>query len=467
MELIILPCPAQIILIDCALLGFLGDGGVALGLGVANLHFVGQQELGKHPGSQHLLGVCLVEHANGGALGNHGDIFRIKLGNRHHHRFKIHNLLLGNIHQGRVASHPGGTGGGVNGEDALAPVKEIGGVAVNFEGGECAALHLRRNVHQQFFGGIVKQQHIAAGGGIARIQLPEHLNHHIVGGFVNTGNQGFLPVYPVIATLILCGGCLTDFPDKVPCQFFRQREPQFFHIGFVHIAAFCGAHERQGIAALANAALGKKLRHDLLLQNRIKPYLTSPQTVFFVRHQPVQRHHGISAGEVGGDMVRVGDAHIGSGIGGDVGNHILINPAVIGVQLQIHLDIGIQRLKVRNGLFIDIDLIDIGIILGPEGNFILPGFVKAIRHFKSIPLHRTVAAAQQPGQQSRQQNKCGEFFHPLLPPLATPSIIFRRNTRNSTISGREITTAAAIMAGIFSRPKPLSRMACRPLDTRK
>ena len=40
-------------------------------------------------------------------------------------------------------------------------------------------------------------------------------------------------------------------------------------------------------------------------------------------------------------------------------------------------------------------------------------------------------------------------FHPFVPPLATPSMIFFRKTRNRTIRGREITTTAAIIEGIF------------------
>ena len=32
------------------------------------------------------------------------------------------------------------------------------------------------------------------------------------------------------------------------------------------------------------------------------------------------------------------------------------------------------------------------------------------------------------------------------------------NSKNKTISGREMTTTAAIIAGMFSLPKPFSRM---------
>ena len=60
-----------------------------------------------------------------------------------------------------------------------------------------------------------------------------------------------------------------------------------------------------------------------------------------------------------------------------------------------------------------------------------------------------------------------EFFHPFVPPLATPSMIFLRKTRKRMIKGRLITTTAAIIAGIFSRPKPFSLISCIPLETRK
>ena len=46
-------------------------------------------------------------------------------------------------------------------------------------------------------------------------------------------------------------------------------------------------------------------------------------------------------------------------------------------------------------------------------------------------------------------------------------MIFLRKTKNSKISGTEMTSTAAIMAGIFSRQKPFSRMDWMPLETRK
>ena len=41
-------------------------------------------------------------------------------------------------------------------------------------------------------------------------------------------------------------------------------------------------------------------------------------------------------------MVRVGDAHIGGGLGGDVGDHIVVDLAVIGIQPQVYGDVGVE-----------------------------------------------------------------------------------------------------------------------------
>ena len=120
------------------------------------------------------------------------------------------------------------------------------------------------------------------------------------------------------------------------------------------------------------------------------------------------------------------------------------------------MDARVQRLKILNGLLIDGHLIFVGVVFGPEGDFIFPALVKGVRHREGVLLPRTVAPAQHktPGQQQRKQ-----AFHPLVPPLATPAMIFLRKIRNSTISGTEMTTTAAIMAGMFSRPKPFSRIS--------
>ena len=59
----------------------------------------------------------------------------------------------------------------------------------------------------------------------------------------------------------------------------------------------------------------------------------------------------------------------------------------------------------------------------------------------------------------RPRNQAAKQSFPLVPPLATPAMIFLWKIKNRMIRGREMTTTAAIMAGIFSRPKPFSRIS--------
>ena len=129
MQIVVLARTAEIVLILLAVLRLGGDGDVALGLGIGDLHVVGQKILGKEPGGQHLLRVGLVEHADGGTLGDHGGVLGIKLGNGQDRRLKLHHLVGADIQQGGVRAHPGRAGGGVHREDALAGVEEVCGVA--------------------------------------------------------------------------------------------------------------------------------------------------------------------------------------------------------------------------------------------------------------------------------------------------------------------------------------------------
>ena len=45
-------------------------------------------------------------------------------------------------------------------------------------------------------------------------------------------------------------------------------------------------------------------------------------------------------------------------------------------------------------------------------------------------------------------------------------MIFFRKMRKRTINGTLMTTTAAIIAGVFSRPKPFSRISWIPFETR-
>ena len=168
-------------------------------------------------------------------------------------------------------------------------------------------------------------------------------------------------------------------------------------------------------------------------------------------------------------MIRIGYANIRCCVCRDVGYYIVINLSVISVQPQGDMNIRIQLLKIRYSLFVNFDLRPIGVVLRPKGNIVIPCCVELPRHDKLIKASRAMAGGQYRKychQKSYRKQYGYKLFHPLVPPLETPSIIFFLNTRNRTISGTEMTTTAAIIAGIFSLPKPFSRMACIPLETR-
>ena len=462
MELVVRALLRQIVLIGGVLPGLGGDGDVALRLGVGDLDVVGQQILGEQPRGQHLLGIVLVEHAHRRPLGDHLRMVGVELGHRHHRRLEVHIFVGADVAQRRVGAHPGGAGSGIHRKQALARVQEVGGVAGDLEGGERAVGGMGRDTVQQCLGGVVEDLHLAAVGGVARALLAQHLDHHVVRGLVDEGQQHLLPVDGEGAVGVFGGGRrIGHFPHKVPRQRLRQLIAQRLHIRLIHIARLGGAHERHGVVTAGEAALLQKLGDHLLQRGGVVFQGAAAQPVLHIGEQGVQRRHHIGAGEVGGDVVRVGDAHVGGGIGGDVGDDIVVDLAVVGVQPQLHRDVGIQRLKIVDGLVVDVHLRLIGVVLGPERDLVLPGLVKAVRHGEGVLPAGAVAAAQRQQREQRQQQR-GEphfFHHPLVPPLETPSMTLLRNRRNSTISGTEMTTTAAIMAGIFSRPKPFSRMA--------
>ena len=404
------------------------------------------------------MGIALVEHTHGGTLRDHHRMFGVKLGDGHHGGLKLHQLVLGNVAQRGIRAHPGGTAGGVDGKNALTGIEEVCRVAGDLKGGERAGGGVLRDGLQRLPGGVVEEQNVAFGSGIIRSLLAQKLDHHVVGGFVDEGDHDLLPVHHKISLGILRHGGLGNLPHKVPGELFGKGKAQLFHEGLVHIAGLGGAHIGDGVVIAVKGTFLQELGNDLGTGGGIKPDGIAAQTVFRVVKQPVQRNNRVHAGEVGGDMVGIGDAHIGGGVGGNVGDHVVVNAAVIGIKPQIDLDIGVKCLKIGDGLLINGHLGQVGVVFCPEGDLVLPGFVKVLGHGKGLHAPGAVTGTQR--QQTAQgQQQCKEFSHPLVPPLETPSMILLRKSKNSTISGREMTTTAAIMAGIFSRPKPPSRMA--------
>ena len=84
-------------------------------------------------------------------------MFRVKLGNHPHGGLKLHQRILADIRQRSVRTHPGGSGGGVDGEDTLPRVEEVGGVAGDLKGGEGSRLHMLGDGAQNVLGVVVEK----------------------------------------------------------------------------------------------------------------------------------------------------------------------------------------------------------------------------------------------------------------------------------------------------------------------
>ena len=138
MLFVVLPDAREVVHILGSLLGTGGDGHIALGRGIRNLHIVGEQVLREEPGGEHFLRVAVVKDAHGRPLGDHLRVGRIELGHHAHCGFKGDKLVAADVGQRGLRAHPGGAGGGVHGKDALAGVEEVGRIAGNLEGGEGA-----------------------------------------------------------------------------------------------------------------------------------------------------------------------------------------------------------------------------------------------------------------------------------------------------------------------------------------
>ncbi len=160
-------------------------------------------------------------------------------------------------------------------------------------------------------------------------------------------------------------------------------------------------------------------------------------------------------------MVWVGYADVRGGACCDVGYNVVVNPAVISVKPQIYAYVWIKLLKIRDSLFVDGSLGLVGVVFCPEGKLILAGFVKFCGDIESFGFSRAVTSCK--GETAYSHDSRAEDrkspFHPFVPPLETPSIILLRKIRKMIISGMDITTTAAIMAGIFSLPNPFSRIS--------
>ena len=127
----------------------------------------------------------------------------VELGDGAHRRLELHQLVGRYVQQRRLGAHPGGARGGVYREDALTGVEEVGGIAGDLERGERAGFGVLRDGGQKIGGFVAKQQYVAVDGGIACALLAQHLDHHVVGGLIDEGDEHLLAVDEVIAIGVL------------------------------------------------------------------------------------------------------------------------------------------------------------------------------------------------------------------------------------------------------------------------
>ena len=169
-------------------------------------------------------------------------------------------------------------------------------------------------------------------------------------------------------------------------------------------------------------------------------------------------------------MVGIGYAYIRRCVGCNVCDNVVIYFAVVRIKPKAYFYVWVEQFKVAYGLLVYPCLVLIGIVLGPEGKLILPRSIELLRHYERIHAAGAVARRERAAERNERYYKAYGFYcaaHPFNPPLDTPSIIFFLKIRNSAMSGTDIATTAAIIAGMLSRPKPPSRMACMPPETRK
>ena len=278
-----------------------------------------------------------------------------------------------------MGAHPGGAGSGVNRKDALARIEEVGRIAGDFKGGKCAAGNMLGYGAENTLRGVVENADSPGGVGIIRPQLPQHLDHHIVGGFIEEGNHDLLVVEKEDPVFFLRSG-IGHLPHKVPRQGLRQGVAQLFHKGLVNKACRRGAHIGHGVDRAADRALREELRDDLLPGRAVELQLASREAVSGVIRQRIQGHDDVVAGHIGRNVVRIGDADVGRRIGGDVRDDIVVYFAVVRVKAHVDIDIRIERLEIRDRLLVDLGLRLVGVVLGPESELDLLALVQLLRH---------------------------------------------------------------------------------------
>ena len=104
-------------------------------------------------------------------------------------------------------------------------------------------------------------------------------------------------------------------------------------------------------------------------------------------------------------MVGVGDADVGGGVRGDVGNDVVVDFAVVRVKPKIYGDIGVQGFKIGYCLFIDFGLGFVCVVFGPESDLVISGGVKFPGNGKGTLVLRAMTACKQSHRRKGNQGK--------------------------------------------------------------
>ena len=407
MHIIVRSFRRQIFLILLRIPRLLRDRNISLCLGIGDLHLIGQKILGEQPGCKNHLRIRLVENADRRTLRDHLRISRVVLRDRTDSRLKFDRLIRRDIRKRGIHAHPGRTGSGVDRKDALTRVQEISRVAGNLERRERTGLRMSGDLLEERTRRVVKDLDRPVLLRVRRVQLLQHLDHHIVGRLVNERDHRLLPVHGIISVRVLCGRSFGDFPDKVPGKHVRKRIAQLFNVRFVHIAGFCRPHVGKRVNMFAKPALLQEFRNDLLFCRSVIQKFTASQPVLRVRDQVIHRNNDVRARHIGRDIVRISDADIRRRVGGNIGNDIIIDLTVVRIQTHIDRHIRVQGFKIFDRLLIDPGLCLVGIIFRPESELDRFRGIESLRNQELVGSPGTMAARKEQCSRTGSRGKAG------------------------------------------------------------
>ena len=231
---------------------------------------------------------------------------------------------------------------------------------------------------------VVEQLHVPFFRSIARILLLQHLNHHVIRGFIDDGNHHLLAVKKIGPVCILLRGSLCHLEHIIPGQDLRKLIAKLLHQIAVDIHCLRGAHKRNRIMLFSDSAFLQKLRHHLRQLRTVISDLAPAKAVLLILKQIIQRNHLVCPRHVGCNVIRIGDADIRCCSCGQIRNDVVVDFRVIRIQLHIDADIRIQSLEILNGLMIDCRLVLVRIVLGPERNGNRLRVIKGLRYCKRL-----------------------------------------------------------------------------------